>query len=118
MSYSSKPQDFIDLLRGRWTLAVLTQLRDGGRGYKDLRNSLEGISYKVLTETLRRAERDGLVARHLDNGRIETRTLYELTGLGRSLDGPLAAMAEWSDANRQSVETARRHWDRLRRASS
>ena len=56
-------------------------------------------SYEVLTETLCRAERDGLVVRHLDGERIETATLYELTDLGRSLDAPLAAIAEWSDRN-------------------
>jgi len=54
---------------------------------------LGGISYKVLTETLRRAERDGLIARHLDDSRIETTTLCELTDLGRSLGPPLSAMA-------------------------
>jgi DNA-binding HxlR family transcriptional regulator len=48
----------------------------------------------VLTETLRRAERDGLVTRHLDPGRIETATVYELTDLGRSLDAPLVSIAE------------------------
>jgi DNA-binding HxlR family transcriptional regulator len=79
---------------------------------------LNGISYKVLTDTLRRAERDGLVRRNLDSGRVETATLYELTELGRSLDAPLEAMAEWAIANWQSVETARRQrWDRLRRTN-
>jgi DNA-binding HxlR family transcriptional regulator len=53
----------------------------------------------VLTETLRRAERDGFVARHPDKDRIETATQYELTHLGRSLAAPLVAMAEWADRN-------------------
>jgi DNA-binding PadR family transcriptional regulator len=43
---------------------------------------VDGISYKVLTDTLRRAERDGLITRHLDPGRVETATLYKLTDLG------------------------------------
>ena len=47
---------------------------------------------KCSTDTLRRAERDGLVARHLDSGRVDTATLYQLTDLGRSLDEPLAAL--------------------------
>jgi len=46
-----------------------------GRRYQDLYGALDGISHKVLTETLRRAERDGLVGRHLDEDRIETATL-------------------------------------------
>ncbi|MGH8961774.1 MAG: winged helix-turn-helix transcriptional regulator [Acidimicrobiales bacterium] len=88
----------------------------GWKRYQDLHDGLGGISYKVLTETLRRAERDGLVARHIDGERMETATLYELTDLGRSLDAPLAAMAEWADTNWQTVVAARRHWDRLRRS--
>ena len=110
------PQRVIGVIGGRWTLAVLTELQQWGRRYQDLHDALDGISYKVLTETLRRAERDGLVARHLDGGRIETATLYELTDLGRSLDLPLVAMAKWAERNWQAVEAARSRWDRLRRA--
>jgi DNA-binding HxlR family transcriptional regulator len=107
----------VHLLSGRWTLPILVELAREGRRYQDLHDALDGISHKVMTETLRRAERDGLIARHLDGERIETATLYELTDLGRSLDAPLAAMAEWADANWQSVEAARQHWERLRRAN-
>lgn len=71
----------------------------------------------MLTETLRRAERDGFIARHLDGERIETATLYELTDLGRSLDALVAAMAEWADRNWPAIEAAQSRWDRLRRAS-
>ncbi len=103
----------VQLLAGRWALAVLSELITGGRRHQDLHDALDGISYKVLTETLRHAERDGLVIRHLDGARVETATLYELTELGRSLDLPPAAVAEWFDSNAQSVEVARRHWDQL-----
>ena len=48
-------------------------------------------------------------------GRVETATLYELTDLGRSLDAPLATMAEWTDRNWQAVEAARHDWNRRRR---
>lgn len=113
-----RPADpLVRLLAGRWTLAVLAELLERGLRYQDLHDTLDGVSHKVLTETLRRAERDGLVARHLDGGRIETATLYELTDLGRSLDVPLVAMAEWAECNWHAVETARSRWDRLRRTS-
>jgi DNA-binding HxlR family transcriptional regulator len=107
----------VQLLAGRWTLAVLAELSKGGRRYQDLHDALDGISFKVLTDTLRRAERDGLITRHLDPGRIETATLYELTDLGRSIDAPLQAMADWAITNLPSVETARQRWDQLRRES-
>lgn len=107
----------VSLLSGRWTLAIISELSGGGRRYEELHDALDGISYKVLTETLRRAERDGLIARRLDGGRIETATLYELTNVGHSLDVPLESMAEWAKVNRQAVESARRHWDQRRGAS-
>jgi DNA-binding PadR family transcriptional regulator len=77
------PQHVIGLIDGRWTLPVLAELQNGGRRYQDLDDALDGVSHKVLTDTLRRAERDGLVVRHLDPGRVETATLYQLTELGR-----------------------------------
>jgi DNA-binding HxlR family transcriptional regulator len=108
-------RNFVQLAGPRWTPFILAQLTDGGRRYQDLYDALDGIAYKVLTETLRRAERDGLIARHLDGSRIETATLYELTDLGRSLGAPLSAMAGWTDRNWLAVDAARRHWDQLRR---
>jgi DNA-binding HxlR family transcriptional regulator len=104
----------VQLLGHRWTLAVFECLANGGRRYQDLHDALDGIAYKVLTETLRRAERDGLVARQLDPERVGTATLYMLTDLGRSLDVPLAAMSKWAEDNWQAVETARKRWSQLR----
>jgi len=91
---------------------VLAELANGRRRYQDLLDVLDGVSHKVLTDTLRRAERDGLVARHLDARRVETATLYQLTDIGRSLDEPLAVLGRWSEANWLDVEAARRRWSR------
>jgi DNA-binding HxlR family transcriptional regulator len=85
---------------------------DGGLRYQDLDDALDGVSHKVLTDTLRRAERDGLIVRHLDPGRVETATLYRLTDLGRSLDEPLVVLERWAEMNWQQVEAARRRWSR------
>jgi DNA-binding HxlR family transcriptional regulator len=101
---------FIRLLDGRWTLALLSELSEGGRRYQDLDDALDGVSHKVLTDTLRRAERDGLVARHLDPSRVETATLYELTDLGRSLKEPLRVLEQWLDSKWSHVEAARQNW--------
>jgi DNA-binding HxlR family transcriptional regulator len=105
-------ESLVQLLAGRWTLLVLAELVDGGRRYQDLHDGLQGIAHKVLTETLRRAERDGLITRHLDDEHIQTATLYELTDLGQSLDEPLAAFDRWVKVNWGHVEVARRQWDR------
>jgi EmrB/QacA subfamily drug resistance transporter len=105
------PFAFVGLIGGRWALMLLAELAAGGRRYQDLHDGLEGVSHKVLTETLRRAERDGLIRRQLDPGRTGTATLYQLTGLGRSLEEPLAALGRWVEANWDQVEAAQRIWD-------
>ena len=105
------PERLIQILAGRWTIALLAVLTEEGRRYQDVHEALEGISFKVLTDTLRRSERDGLITRHLDPGRVETATLYELTELGRSLDEPLAGIERWVETNWGGVEAARQHWD-------
>jgi DNA-binding HxlR family transcriptional regulator len=79
---SARASLLVRLIMGRWALNVLAELSEGGRRYQDLHDALGGISHKVLTCTLRRAERDGLVMRHVDAGRVETATLYRLTELG------------------------------------
>ncbi|HVA09984.1 MAG TPA: helix-turn-helix domain-containing protein [Acidimicrobiales bacterium] len=108
----ASPQRVVSLIDGRWTLPVLAELLNGGRRYQELDEALDGVSHKVLTDTLRRAERDGLIARHLDPDRVDTATLYQLTELGRSLEEPLAIFARWDDDNWPHVEAARRRWSR------
>jgi DNA-binding HxlR family transcriptional regulator len=108
----------VRLLAGRWTLALLGELSSGGRRYQELRDVLDGISHKVLTETLRRAERGGLIRRQLDHDRIETATLYQLTELGRSLELPLSAFGQWAALNWPTVDMAQRQWDNRSDGSS
>jgi DNA-binding HxlR family transcriptional regulator len=105
-----QPSAFLGLIGGRWTLMLLAELAGGGRRYQDLHNGLDGISHKVLTETLRSAERDGLIRRHLDSARMDTANFYELTDLGRSLEEPLAVLGQWVDANWGQVEAAQWSW--------
>jgi DNA-binding HxlR family transcriptional regulator len=111
---SGRASLLVRLIMGRWTLNVLAELSEGGRRYQDLHDALGGVSHKVLTDTLRRAERDGLVMRHVDAGRVETATLYRLTDLGRSLDEPLAALDRWTASHWDQVEAARQHWNERR----
>src|ERR1700683_1065246 len=69
-------QHVIALIDGRWTLGLLAELLEGGRRYQELDDALYCVPHKVLPDPLRRAERDGLVARHLDPSRVDTATLY------------------------------------------
>jgi DNA-binding HxlR family transcriptional regulator len=93
-------------------LVEFSEPSGGGHRYQDLHDAPDGIAHKVLTETLRRAERDGLVTRHLDAEHIETATLYELTDLDRSLDEPLTAFDHLVEVNWERVEATLRQWDR------
>jgi DNA-binding HxlR family transcriptional regulator len=63
-------RDLLSLLGGRWKLDVHAELSQGGRRYQDLVDALDGVSNKVLTETLRRAECDGLILRRVDPHRL------------------------------------------------
>ncbi len=87
-------------------LAVLAELQDGGRRYQELDEALDGDRHASTSGT------DGLVVRHLDPGRVDTATLYQLTDLARALEEPLAALEQWSENNWPSVEAARRRWSR------
>jgi DNA-binding HxlR family transcriptional regulator len=75
----------VQIITGRWTIALRAKLSERGKRYQDLHEALDGILNKVLTDTLQRAERNGLVTRQLDPGRVETATLYELTDLDRPI---------------------------------
>jgi DNA-binding HxlR family transcriptional regulator len=101
----------VRVLAGRWTIGLLAELSRSDRRYQELHDRLAGISHKVLTDTLRRAERDGLVVRRLDSDRVESATLYQLTNLGWSLDAPLNALGQWVELHWSETEAAQRLWD-------
>lgn len=87
-----------ELLANKWTGLAVTALEDGPRRFGDLRRKLEGISPKVLTQTLRRLEDSGLVLRTV-YPEVPPRVEYELTALGRSALEPLAHLRGWVRAN-------------------
>jgi hypothetical protein len=99
---------------------VLAELRDRGSRYQELTDALDDISHKVLTDTLRRAERDGLIVRHVDPSRIETGTLYDYAEFGVATSSPTSAgpstirsprSNDGVDANWPEIEEARRRWN-------
>src|ERR1700754_1484973 len=78
-----------DLVSNTWNPGVLGGLRHGPRRHGELRTRIGGISAKVLTEAVRRLERDGLVSR------VDGR--YALTALGESFLGPIEAFGRWAE---------------------
>ncbi|MFL4907364.1 winged helix-turn-helix transcriptional regulator [Streptomyces sp. MMS24-I2-30] len=94
-----------DLLANTWNCVVLWALRDGPARPGALRVRIGGISQKVLTETLRRLECNGLVARRAYGG-SPPRVEYGLTGLGRTLLAPVDALGAWAFAHGDEVTAA------------
>ncbi|MFH9400692.1 winged helix-turn-helix transcriptional regulator [Streptomyces sp. NPDC017638] len=94
-----------DLLSNTWNAVVLWALRDGPMRPVDLRQRIGGISSKVLTETLRRLQFNGLVERLADPG-APSRVEYQLTALGRTLLAPIDAVGAWAFEHGDEVMAA------------
>lgn len=100
----------LDGIGDKWTILVLTALNPGSRRFSEMRREIPDISQKMLTQTLRKLERDGYVARAV-TASIPPRVDYELTDLGRSLVGQLSPLAEWALKHRDAVARARAEYD-------
>jgi DNA-binding HxlR family transcriptional regulator len=101
----------VDIVFSRWTTPILWQLNTRGRQrFNDLRDLVDGITAKVLTQRLRQLERDGLVSRTM-HPEIPPRVEYEITDLGRSLAPVFAALVEWSGDHLDEVARARNGYD-------
>ncbi|MGW5309297.1 winged helix-turn-helix transcriptional regulator [Nocardia thailandica] len=99
-------RELLDHIAGKWTVLIVDALADGTLRYTDLRARIEGISQKMLTQTLRALEHDGFVERTA-YPTIPPRVEYTLTELGHSLREPIAALREWIEAHIDDVEAAR-----------
>lgn len=101
----------LDRLAEKWTGLVVLALSDGTLRFGALRDRIGGVAPKVLTQTLRNLERDGLVTRTV-HAEVPPRVEYALTELGASLRTPLAAVQEWAEANVSTVLANRERADR------
>ncbi len=99
-------RDVLDRLGDRWTVLVLKELEDGTLRFGEIRRRIEDISQRMLSQTLRRLEQDGLVARAVHPS-IPPRVDYTLTPLGRSLLEPIHQMIRWAVDNHPAIRTAR-----------
>ncbi|NUP80898.1 MAG: helix-turn-helix transcriptional regulator [Nonomuraea sp.] len=100
----------LDRLSDKWVTLVLSALAGGERRYSDLARRIAGVSQKMLTQTLRGLERDGLVTRRV-TAQVPVRVDYALTPLGESLMPLVAAIKTWAEEHIDDVETARACYD-------
>lgn len=106
-------QHTIALFGDQWTPLVMYALESGGtQRFSQLRQRLSGISHKVLAQTLRAMERNGLVQRTVYPV-IPPRVEYELTQLGWSLNETLWSLRRWATQHLSEVEQARAAYDRI-----
>ncbi|MFK0158491.1 winged helix-turn-helix transcriptional regulator [Streptomyces sp. NPDC090493] len=105
---------FVDLA-DKWALMMLASLRvTDTQRYSELQRSLGGISRKMLSQTLRTLERDGLVLRSVDPEASPPLVLYRLTDLGREIAEETRALCSWTEKRAARVYAARARYDQRR----
>jgi len=101
----------LDRIADKWTVMVMSVLNaQAPRRFNELRRAIEGISQKMLTQTLRDLERDGLIARTI-YPEIPPRVEYALTPLGETLCLPIAELGRWAMANVEAIKVAQKAFD-------
>jgi DNA-binding HxlR family transcriptional regulator len=103
-------REVLNRVGDKWSVQIVALLGDGPMRFSELRRSIEGISQRMLTLTLRGLERDGLIERTVFP-EIPPRVEYELTRLGKTLLEPIQGLAEWAGKYRTSIQEARASYD-------
>jgi DNA-binding HxlR family transcriptional regulator len=100
----------LDRIGDRWTVLIVVALSTGALRFSQLRTRIEGITPKVLTQTLRALERDGLITRTI-YAEVPPRVEYELTALGRDLLAPIDAVRVWAEEHAARIVANRERHD-------
>ncbi|MEV6429902.1 helix-turn-helix domain-containing protein [Nocardia sp. NPDC051463] len=99
LAESCATRQALERLSAKWRILLIYALLDGSQRHAALRRRLPGITQKVLTETLRGMESDGLVTRRVFKDTAPQHVEYALTTLGKSLETPLTAICDWAVAH-------------------
>ena len=100
----------LDRLGDKWTVLVVLCLRSGPLRFTELRDGIGQVAPKVLTQTLRRMERDGLLTREV-YPEIPPRVVYTLTPMGASLTDPISVLTDWAETHMPAITKAQEHYD-------
>ncbi|WP_150240986.1 winged helix-turn-helix transcriptional regulator [Nocardiopsis quinghaiensis] len=104
-------RDVLDRIGDKWSVLVVVELAGGPRRFRELQRAIDGISQRMLTLTVRRLERDGLVLRTV-YPTVPAQVDYRLTETGASLTHLVRALADWSLTHRSAIAEARHRYDR------
>lgn len=105
-------REVLALIGEKWVSLVIGVLDDKVMRFGELKRVCEGISQKMLTQTLRKLERDGLVMRTLYADTLPIKTEYRLTKLGKSLLPIVQAAKLWAEENLHQIEESRMWYDK------
>ncbi|MEV6171325.1 helix-turn-helix domain-containing protein [Streptomyces sp. NPDC051954] len=100
----------VDRISDKWVCLVIAALSTGTMRYGDLSRKIAGVSPKMLTQTLRSLERDGILSRTVTPS-VPVRVDYELTPLGTGLAHVLTAVKDWAETHIEEVHEARERYD-------
>ncbi|MCX4737517.1 winged helix-turn-helix transcriptional regulator [Streptomyces antibioticus] len=100
----------LDRISDKWVSLVVSALAAGPMRYSDLARKIAGVSPKMLTQTLRSLERDGILTRTVTPS-VPVRVDYELTALGGNLALLLTAVKDWAETHFDEVHAARERYD-------
>ncbi|MEV0897619.1 helix-turn-helix domain-containing protein [Actinoplanes sp. NPDC049802] len=103
-------RDVLDRVGDKWSVLVIVELANGPRRFRQLQHAIDGISQRMLTLTVRRLERDGLVLRTV-YATVPAQVDYRLTRIGASLTHLVKALADWSLEHRAAIASAREAYD-------
>lgn len=103
-------RDVLDRVGDKWSVLVVVELASGPRRFRELQRAIDGISQRMLTLTVRRLERDGLVLRTV-YPTVPAQVDYRLTDTGASLTHLVKALADWSLTHRDEIAAARADYD-------
>lgn len=109
-----RSRDAIELLSDKWRIALLHLLTTGPLRTNQLHRFIEEVSAKVLTQTLRGMERDGLIERRVVS-EAPPHVEYQLTQMGRSVVEPLRELCHWAQAHVEERDAARERYDQAHR---
>lgn len=100
----------LDRLADKWALLVIGRLRAGTVRFNALRREVDGVSQKVLSQTLKKLERDGLIARAAQ-ATVPVTVEYSLTELGRTLGETIEHLSRWAESNMPAILAAQTRYD-------
>jgi DNA-binding HxlR family transcriptional regulator len=107
---SCTAREALNLIADKWTVLVIDALANGNKRYSEIYRSVSCITHKMLAQTLRRLERDGIVEREV-YAVVPPKTEYTLTALGETLIAPIHAFFQWGEQHMDTVEQSRINYD-------